>query len=98
MCAIRTAAYWMAAALGAAGVLTSPAWARSNSLPPNTIDCGAFDRLPDGTWRVGPPTTFDFGTVKGTILAHETIMPHLLKLGDMDLFDVIEKKCRRARR
>ena len=96
--AIRTAAGWMVTALGAAGLLTSPGWAQSDSLPPNTIDCRAFDKLSDGNWRVGEPTTFDFGTTKGTILAHQTIRPQGFNLGDMDLFAVIEKKCGRARR
>ncbi len=98
MRALSTAVQRMAIALGALGLLTSPTWGQADALPPNTIDCRAFERLPDGNWRVGPPTTFDFGNIKGTILAHQTITPNFLNLGDLDLFDVIEQKCGRSRR
>lgn len=95
---ISIAAYGMTIALGTSGLLMSPASGQIDPLPPNTIDCRAFDKLSDGSWRVGSATTFDFGDIKGTILAHQTIAPNSFNLGQMDLFDIIEKKCRRGRR
>lgn len=62
-------------------------------LPENTIDCKAFQKLPDGNWYVGPPTTFDIGNVKRATMADQRIAPRFLNMGGADLYDVLERKC-----
>jgi len=62
-------------------------------LPPNTIDCAGFTKATDGNWRVGAPTTFDFGTAKGITLSGITVNPRSVPLGGGDLYDALENKC-----
>ena len=38
--------------------------------PPNTIDCAAFKKTPNGNWYVGPQTTFDIGPFKAIRLGN----------------------------
>jgi hypothetical protein len=56
----------------------------NTSLPPNTIDCSAFAKLPGGSWHVGASTTFDIGPFKG------------LGIRNFDLYDILERKCGRT--
>jgi len=65
----------------------------SNSLPPNTIDCAAFTKQPNGNWYVGAPTTFDIGSVKHMTLSQSVIDPHFMNVGGADLYDVLNRKC-----
>ena len=62
-------------------------------LPPNTIDCTAFTKARNGNWRVGAPTTFDFGTAKGITLSGITVNPRSVPLGGGDLYETLESKC-----
>jgi hypothetical protein len=45
-------------------------------LPPNTIDCAAFQRTPNGNWYAGRRTTFDIGPVKAIGLSNYLVIPH----------------------
>jgi len=66
-------------------------------LPPNTIDCSAFQRTPNGNWYVGPRTTFDVGPLKGIGLRNYLVIPHDTNSSfrGIDLYDILERKCGR---
>jgi hypothetical protein len=64
-----------------------------STLPPNTIDCSAFTKMPSGIWHVSAGTTFDLGNIKSINLGDMDIGPHLAKVGNIDLYDVLERKC-----
>ena len=61
-------------------------------LLPNTIDCTAFAKARDGSWRVGAPTTFDIGAAKGIALSDVTVRPFLYRWAG-DLYEILESKC-----
>jgi hypothetical protein len=59
-------------------LVSSSALARADKeSPPNTIDCAAFKKTPNGNWYVGPPTLSTLGRSKqsglGTILLFRMI-------------------------
>jgi hypothetical protein len=64
-------------------------------LPPNTIDCAAFKKTPNGNWYVGPRTTFDVAPLKAIGLANYLVVPHDTNASfrGVDLFDILERKC-----
>jgi len=66
--------------------------AQSRDLPPNTIDCTAFTKLPNGNWHVGARTSFNFGNTK-QILQNQDIRPHFLFIRAFDFYEVLERKC-----
>jgi hypothetical protein len=46
-------------------LVSSLALARADKeSPPNTIDCAAFKKTPNGNCYVGPQTTFDIGAAQ----------------------------------
>ena len=63
--------------------------------PPNTIDCAAFKKTPNGNWYVGPQTTFDIGPFKAIRLGNYLVVPHDTNSSfrGVDLYDVLERKC-----
>ena len=67
----------------------------SNELPPNTIDCAAFKKTPNGNWYVGSETIFDVGSLKSIRLGNYLIIPHDTNSSfrGIDLYDILERKC-----
>ena len=69
------------------GVCAKPA------MPKNTIECSKFKKDKEGCTPIGF-VTFDLGSTKGTTLVHLTIRPNSVKIGNYDLYTVLERKCR----
>jgi hypothetical protein len=71
----------------------------SKELPPNTINCAAFQKTPNGNWYVGSRTTFDVGSFKSVSLSNYLVIPHDTNSSfrGVDLYDVLERKCGGAR-
>jgi hypothetical protein len=77
-------------------LMTSLALARTaKELPPNTIDCAAFQKTPNGNWYVGSQTIFDVGSLKSIRLGNYLIIPHDTNSSfrGIDLYDILERKC-----
>ena len=77
-------------------LVSSFALARADTeLPPNTIDCTAFKRTPNGNWYVGPRTTFDVGPLKAIGLGNYLVIPHDTNASfrGVDLYNILERKC-----
>jgi len=66
-------------------------------LPPNTIDCAAFQKTPNGNWYVGSRTVFDVGPLKAIGLRNYLVIPHDTNSSfrGIDLYDILERKCGR---
>ena len=67
----------------------------TGDLPPNTIDCAAFYKAPNGTWYVGQATTFDLGTEVGTkrLTLMKSVIGRKFIIAGTNLYDVLERKC-----
>lgn len=70
-----------------------PFAAHAKDIVPNTIDCAAFAKLPDGSWQVEGTTTFDAGAATQVTLSNKTVSRRVMDVGGADLYDVIEAKC-----
>jgi len=81
------------ALLAAPMAVLLPLVALADDIVPNSIDCAAFARLPDGSWRVDGTTTFDAGAATAVTLSNKNIRPGTMDVGGADLFDVIEAEC-----
>ena len=75
-----------------ASTAASAAGRGARTLPRNTIQCPAFEKLPDGTWHVGE-ATFRIGNFKKMVFTNLTIGPHFFTFGGADLFAVLQRKC-----
>jgi hypothetical protein len=63
-------------------------------LPENTIPCEAFQRGPDGVWRLEGTVTFDVGSTKAMTLARTSIPRGAIAVADgEDLADILDRKC-----
>lgn len=67
----------------------------TDDLPPNTINCAAFAKRPDGNWYVGRPTTFDLWTTVGTkrLTLLNSVIGRKFNIAGTNLHDVLEHKC-----
>ena len=63
----------------------------TNALPPNTIDCAQFDKKGDA-WKARGTVLFTLGEHKET-LTDTSVSRREFVFGDIDLFDLLEKKC-----
>lgn len=63
----------------------------TNALPANTIDCTQFDKHGDA-WRTKGTVAFTLGEHKET-LTDVTVSRREYVFNDVDLFDLLEKKC-----
>jgi hypothetical protein len=61
------------------------------SLPENTINCAAFQKLANGHWYVGA-ATFKVGNTNMTLTSQE-LGPRSMNIGGADLYAVVEQKC-----
>jgi hypothetical protein len=63
-------------------------------LPPNTIDCNGFTKLPNGAWYAKADNpSFDLGNVKHMTITSSTFGTRGLNLGGYDLATVLDAKC-----
>ena len=77
----------------------SPAIAQ-NSQPENqanTLRCEGFKKTLDGTWFAQKPASFQIGDVKDVIVERQVIGPGSHKIGGIDLYVLLERKCAGAR-
>ena len=67
----------------------------AKALPPNTIDCAAFKKTPNGNWYVGARTTFDVGALRAISLSNYLVIPHDTNSSfrGFDLYEILERKC-----
>jgi hypothetical protein len=67
----------------------------TDDLPPNTINCAAFIKRPDGNWYVGRVTTFDLGTATGTkrLALLNSVIGRKFNIAGTNLYDILERKC-----
>lgn len=67
----------------------------AGDLPPNTINCAAFYKAPNGNWYVGQATTFDLGTESGTkrLTVMKSVIGRKFIIAGTNLYDVLERKC-----
>jgi hypothetical protein len=77
----------------------SPAIAQVSQpdLPPNTLDCEGFKKTLDGTWYAEKPAWFHVGDGKEMTVDRQVIGPGSHKIGGIDLYALLERKCAGAR-
>src|SRR6202162_5588435 len=73
----------------------SPAIAQVSQpeFPPNTLRCEGFKKTSDGTWYAEKPAPFDIGDAKEVTVEREVIGPGSRKIGGIDLYVLLERKC-----
>ena len=59
----------------------------------NSIRCSTFNKMSDGTWYVGAPTTFRMGRFRKITFTELSIGPDFFTFGGADLYKVLESKC-----
>lgn len=77
----------------------SPALAQGNQpeLPPNTLGCEGFKKTSDGTWYAEKSDSFHVGDGKEVTVERKVIGPGSHKIGGIDLYVLLERKCGGAR-
>jgi hypothetical protein len=77
----------------------SPALAQVSQpeLPPNTLGCEGFKKTSDGTWYAEKSDSFNVGGGKEVTLERQVIGPGSHKIGGLDLYVLLERKCAGAR-
>ena len=77
----------------------SPAIAQVSQpeLPPNTLGCEGFKKTSDGTWYAEKSDSFNVGGGKEVTLERQVIGPGSHKIGGLDLYVLLERKCAGAR-
>jgi hypothetical protein len=66
-------------------------------LPPNTLRCEGFKKTSDGTWYVEKSAPFDIGDAKALMVEQQVISPGSRKVGGIDLYALLERKCSGSR-
>ena len=77
----------------------SPALAQvsQRELPPDTLGCEGFKKTSDGTWYADKSDSFHVGDGKEVTLERQVIGPGSHKIGGIDLYVLLERKCAGAR-
>jgi hypothetical protein len=77
----------------------SPALAQVSQpeLPPNTLGCEGFKKTADGTWYAEKSDSFHVGGGKEVTVERQVIGPGSHKIGGVDLYVLLERKCAGAR-
>jgi hypothetical protein len=73
----------------------SPAIAQVSQpeLPPNTLRCEGFKKTSDGTWYAEKSAPFDIGDTNEVTVERQVIGPGSHKIGGIDLYVLLERKC-----
>ena len=66
-------------------------------LPPNTLRCEGFKKTSDGTWYAEKSAPFDIGDAKERSVEQQVIGPGSHKIGGIDLYMLLERKCAGSR-
>ena len=66
-------------------------------LTPNTLGCEGFKKTSDGTWYAEKSDSFHVGGGKEVTLERQVIGPGSHKIGGIDLYVLLERKCAGAR-
>ncbi len=76
-------------------IICTSAFAQTKSeLPPNTIDCNGFQKLPNGGWYAKADNpSFDLGNSKHITMTNSTFGSRAFNIGGYDLADVLDRKC-----
>jgi hypothetical protein len=80
------------AILAASTTLTA---AQGTDQPKADIDCSAFQREPNGIYKVTKPTMVIIGQSRMGI-GQSTIGPHGMMIGGVDLYEYLERNCKGA--
>jgi len=77
----------------------SPALAQVGQpeLPLNTLGCEGFTKTSDGTWYAEKSDSFYVGDGKEVTMERQVIGPGSHKIGGIDLYALLERKCAGAR-
>ena len=65
--------------------------------PPNTLGCEGFKKTSDGTWYAEKSAPFHVGEAKEVTVERQVIGPGSHKIGGIDLYVLLERKCAGAR-
>ena len=77
----------------------SPALAQVSQpeLPSNTLRCDGFKKTSDGTWYAEKSASFEIGDAKAVTVEQQVIGPGSHKIGGIDLYVLLERKCAGSR-
>jgi hypothetical protein len=56
-----------------------------------SVDCAAFQKQPDGAYRVIAPTIVKIGT--STLILSSSLIPRDAKIGNAEVYDALDNKC-----
>jgi hypothetical protein len=59
-----------------------------------SVDCAAFQKQPDGAYRVIAPTIVKIGT--STLILSSSVIPRDAKIGNAEVYDALDNKCAAA--
>jgi hypothetical protein len=91
---------WAASiALISASCFLSPAIAQAiqPELPSDTLRCEGFKKTADGTWYAENAASFHVGDAKEVTVRQQIIGPGSHKIGGIDLYALLERKCADSR-
>lgn len=70
---------------------------RAAEVPPNSISCTQFHRLPDGGWHTDG-AEFSFGVTRRVHLDPQDIHENQVNVNRADLYGAIQQKCGKGQR
>jgi hypothetical protein len=84
-----------AAALVCVSCFLSPAIAQvaQPDLPSDTLRCEGFKKTSDGTWYAENAASFHVGGAQEVTVRQQVIGPGSHKIGGLDLYALLERKC-----
>jgi hypothetical protein len=91
---------WAASiALVSVSCFLSPAIAQVTQLelPSDTLRCEGFKKTADGTWYAENADSFHVGGAKEVTVRQQVIGPGSHKIGGLDLYALLERKCAGSR-
>jgi hypothetical protein len=62
-------------------------------LPLDTLSCEGFKKTADGTWYAENPSSFHIGDASKVTVEQQVIGPGSHKVGGIDLYALLERKC-----
>jgi len=86
-------------ALASMSCFLSPAIAQviQPDLPSDTLRCEGFKKTADGTWYPENAASFHVGDAKEVTVRQQVIAPGSHKIGGLDLYALLERKCAGSR-
>jgi hypothetical protein len=86
-------------ALVSVSCFLSPAVAQLGrpEVPADTLRCEGFKKTADGTWYAENAASFHVGDAKEVTVRQQVIGPGSHKIGGLDLYALLERKCAGSR-